>query len=355
MIKLSILAGAVGGRMGGMDREIHALAHPDQAGPDDLALAFEKEALARLPESAARSALLADGVAAPANITATIHVARPRLAMGPLTFAFARRHVPPPGIHPSAVVEPGATLDKHVSIGPLAWVGAGATIGMGSEIGPQASVGHGAVIGAGCLIEAGARICAGAELGDGVVVHANAVIGSDGFSYVTADPGSVEAAKSDGKISGTNADIRKIHSIGKVVIEDGVEIGAGATIDRATIAETRIGRGTKIDNLVMIGHNVTIGANCLIAGQVGISGSAKIGNRVVLAGQCGIADHITIGDDAIVMAAAAVGRDVAARSMVVGLPAMPRDRFFEQLLNLGRLKRVITDVAELKSKRGERA
>jgi UDP-3-O-[3-hydroxymyristoyl] glucosamine N-acyltransferase len=132
-----------------------------------------------------------------------------------------------------------------------------------------------------------------------------------------------------------------------VVIGDDVEIGANSTVDRATIAATRIGSGTKIDNLVQVAHNVTIGRGCLIAAQVGISGSVTIGERVVLAGQVGIADHVAIADDAIVMAQAGVGRDVPARTIVAGYPAVPRERWLRQIRDLHRSPRVAAAVAEL--------
>jgi UDP-3-O-[3-hydroxymyristoyl] glucosamine N-acyltransferase len=139
----------------------------------------------------------------------------------------------------------------------------------------------------------------------------------------------------------------RIASLGTVELGEDVEVGAGATVDRATLGATRIGRGTKIDNLVLIGHNTTVGEDCLICGQVGISGSCRIGNRVVLAGGVGVADHTTIGDDAVVMAGSGVGQNVAAGVIVGGLPALPRDQFFEQQTYLRRLKRMFNDMMEL--------
>jgi UDP-3-O-[3-hydroxymyristoyl] glucosamine N-acyltransferase len=215
---------------------------------------------------------------------------------------------------------------------------------------PQASIGAGAAIGADSVVHSGARIGAGVEIGARAIIHPNAVIGGDGFSYATPEPGSVESARAGGKVTATNTAIAKIHSLGTVIIGDDVEIGANTTIDRATIAVTRIGSGTKIDNLVQVAHNVTIGRNCLIVAQVGLSGSVKVGERAVIAGQAGVADHVTIGDDAIVMAAAAVGRDVLPREMVIGLPAVPRERFLEQVLNVARLKMLRATVAEMQQR-----
>jgi UDP-3-O-[3-hydroxymyristoyl] glucosamine N-acyltransferase len=151
-------------------------------------------------------------------------------------------------------------------------------------------------------------------------------------------------------VGATNQVLRRINSIGTVVIGDDVEIGANTAIDRGTISATRIGSHSKIDNLVQIGHNVRIGEGCMICGQVGIAGSAVVGDRVVLAGQVGIADHVTIGNDAVVGAKSAVGTDVAPRTVVMGIPAMPRQRAYDQLLNLGRLKGLFAEVATLKER-----
>jgi UDP-3-O-[3-hydroxymyristoyl] glucosamine N-acyltransferase len=200
------------------------------------------------------------------------------------------------------------------------------------------------------LFHPGVRIGDRVIVGDRVILHHNASIGADGFSFVTPEPGSVEAAKSTGRVEATNTALRRIHSLGAVVLGDDVEVGANSAIDRGTLSDTRIGRHTKIDNLVQIGHNVTVGEMCMLCGQVGIAGSARIGNRVVLAGQVGVGDHIKIGDDAVVAAKSAVGTDVAPRTVVMGIPAVPRDRAIDQLLNIGRLKGLFAEVAALKAR-----
>ncbi|HWU37042.1 MAG TPA: UDP-3-O-(3-hydroxymyristoyl)glucosamine N-acyltransferase, partial [Candidatus Acidoferrum sp.] len=160
----------------------------------------------------------------------------------------------------------------------------------------------------------------GVLLGDRVIVHSGAVIGADGFGFARDGQRSV-----------------KIPQIGRVVIEDDVEIGANVAIDRATLGETRIGRGTKIDNLVQIGHNVRVGEDTVIVGQVGISGSVRIGSRVTLAGQVGVVDHIEIGDDVIVGAQAGVTKDIPASSVMLGSPAVPHGEFKRQLAAVARL------------------
>jgi UDP-3-O-[3-hydroxymyristoyl] glucosamine N-acyltransferase len=350
-MKLKEIAAALDGVLiGDGEAAVERPAHPAEAGPGDLALAIEPAALKLLTTTRARVAMVAAGSTVPTTLVGHVAVHRARYALAALTRLFDRPALPPPGVHPSAVVEPGAVLGEQVAVGALAWIGAGARIGARSVIMPQASIGAGAALGADSIVHSGARIGAGVTIGARAVIHPNAVIGADGYSYATPEPGSVETARAGGKVTGTNTAIAKIHSLGTVIVGDDVEIGANTTIDRATIAATRIGSGTKIDNLVQVAHNVTIGQNCLIVAQVGLSGSVAVGERVVIAGQAGIADHVKIGDDAIVMAAAAVGRDVGAREMVIGLPAVPRERFLEQVLNVARLRLLRGTVADLQAR-----
>jgi UDP-3-O-[3-hydroxymyristoyl] glucosamine N-acyltransferase len=203
----------------------------------------------------------------------------------------------------------------------------------------HATIGADVAVGRDGTIHSGVRIADRVELGERVIVHANAVIGSDGFSFLSngGENGSVAAANP-----------QRIHSLGTVIVGDDVEIGAGTTIDRATIASTRIGKGTKIDNQVQIGHNVTIGSACILCAQVGIAGSATIGDRVVLGGKSGIADHVKIGSDVLVAAASAVGGDVASRSIVMGVPAQKRDEALKLLVALRRLPSTTETVARIR-------
>src|SRR5216117_1627511 len=212
--------------------------------------------------------------------------------------------------HPPADVAAGVAPDASVAptatVGPLAVIEAGAVIGPHVRIGPLAFVGAGAEVGEASVVHARVAVCAGVRLGKRVVVHPGAVIGADGFGYVF-----------DGQAH------RKIPQVGSVLIEDDVEIGANTTIDRATLGQTIVRRGTKLDNLVQVGHNVEIGAHSIIVAQVGISGSCRIGQGVVLAGQVGVADHLTIGDGAVVAAQSGLARDVATGEKVFGTPARP--------------------------------
>jgi UDP-3-O-[3-hydroxymyristoyl] glucosamine N-acyltransferase len=215
-----------------------------------------------------------------------------------------------PGIHPSAVISPEAKLGKDVSIQPCAVIEAGATIGDRAVIGANTYIGHGSQIGADCLLYANVTLREYTVLGQRVILHSGVVLGADGFGF---EP-----------VKGKH---QKIPQVGIVEIGDDVEIGANTAIDRARFGKTRIGRGTKIDNLVQIGHNCVIGEDCIICGLVGLAGSTIIGNHVTVAGQVGMAGHLSIGDNSIIMAQAGVTKDVPANSFMLGAPAVPHKEF----------------------------
>jgi UDP-3-O-[3-hydroxymyristoyl] glucosamine N-acyltransferase len=210
------------------------------------------------------------------------------------------------GIHPSAVLACGTRTGEGVSIGPCAVVDRDVSIGAGSIIGAGCLIGPSASIGAGCLLHPGVKIGAGCVVGDRVILHSGTVIGSDGFGFVP-DP----------------AGHRKVPQNGNVVIEDDVEIGANCAIDRAVTGSTVIGRFSKLDNLIHVAHNVTIGPGCLIAAQVGIAGSTHVGAGVVFGGQAGINGHIRIGDRAVIAAQSGVTKSVEGGVTVSGYPARP--------------------------------
>jgi UDP-3-O-[3-hydroxymyristoyl] glucosamine N-acyltransferase len=351
---LTDIAWAIGAQVvGDGSFVVRRVAHPLMAeAPDTLALAMEGGAERTLPRTKAGAAAVAEsGAAALADLKGGIVVKRPRYALAQLLQLFDVPPVTAPGIHPSAIVDATATVEASASIGPLCHVGPEARVGARARLLAQVTVGAGAVVGAECLVHSGARIGERCVLGQRVIVQPNAMIGADGFGFVTPEKGSIESAKeTGGRVEAQNTAIVRINSIGNVVIGDDVEIGAGTCIDRGTLGATRIGRGTKIDNLVQIGHNCTIGENCLIAGQTGISGSVTVGNRVTLAGGVGVADHVTIGDDAIVMARSGVGVHVPPREVWGGYPAMPRDEAAKVFMNSRRLPRVLRDLEELKTR-----
>ncbi|MFQ5511400.1 MAG: UDP-3-O-(3-hydroxymyristoyl)glucosamine N-acyltransferase [Candidatus Krumholzibacteriia bacterium] len=219
-------------------------------------------------------------------------------------FAERARTQYPRGQHPTAIVDKGARLGANVSIGPYCQIEAGARIGDNSVVLRGGYVGANTAIGESCLIYPNVTIREGCEIGSRVIIHPGAVVGSDGFGFAK-----------DGETQ------RKIPHIGIVVIGDDVEIGANTTIDRATTGVTRIGGGTKIDNLVQIAHNVTVGKNCIMAAQVGISGSAELGEGVVIGGQAGLVGHIVIGDGVVIAAQAGVTKSIPAGTTVSGYPA----------------------------------
>lgn len=212
----------------------------------------------------------------------------------------------PAGIHPSAVVDPSALIGARVSIGPLAVVEAGARISDDTEIGAQCFVGRNATIGAGCLLHPSARVLERVQVGARVILHSGVVLGADGYGYKFVD-----------------GQYRKLPQVGTVVIEDDVEIGANTCVDRATFGETRIGAGSKIDNLVQVAHNCHVGKSCGMASQVGLSGSVEVGDFCMFWGQVGIADQLTIGAGSQILAQSGLKENVPPGSKIFGYPAGP--------------------------------
>ncbi|MPY76621.1 MAG: UDP-3-O-(3-hydroxymyristoyl)glucosamine N-acyltransferase [Alphaproteobacteria bacterium] len=354
-MKLSEVAEALGGELvGDGSIEIVRAVHPAEAeSAADLALAMDKRLAEALNGCKARAAVLAEGAAIPdGRLDGYILVKRPRYAMAGVTRLFDMPVHAPEGIHPSAVVEPDAEVAKDVRIGPFAYVASGAVVAAGTVLMSHVTVGAGARIGPDSLLHAGARIGERVEIGARAIIHQNASIGADGFSFVTPDAGAAEEARSGASDSVTaqNVVLTRINSIGTVIIGDDVEIGACTSIDRGTISATRIGNCTKIDDLVMIGHNVEIGENCMICGQAGIAGSTRIGSRVVLAGQVGVGDHLTIGDDVVVGARSAVGTNLPSRMVAIGTPAVARSKAAEIYMYTRRLKGLFDEVGRLKTR-----
>ena len=346
------IAAALGAEaFGAVDIRIRGVAEPGDAAADDLALAMKPDYAGALSEGAARAAVIWDGADWQAlGLEAAIVTPRPRYAMSGVTTLLDPGQGWGDGVHPSSVVDPTATLGEGVSVGPLAVICAGARIGAGTVIGPQAFVGSDAVIGDNGFLREGVRIGARVRIGDRFIAQPGCAVGGDGFSYVTPDASGVEAAR---KSLGDQGEINpqawtRIHSLGSVSIGDDVELGANCTIDRGTIRDTRVGNGTKIDNLVMIGHNVEIGNDSLLCGLVGIAGSTRIGNNVVLAGKTGVSDNIFIGDNVITGGGTIVLSNIPAGRVMLGYPAMKMDTTMEVFKGLRRLKRLYDDVASLK-------
>ncbi|MEW6443373.1 MAG: UDP-3-O-(3-hydroxymyristoyl)glucosamine N-acyltransferase [bacterium] len=239
---------------------------------------------------------------------------------------------PEPGISPAAWVEPSAALGAGVTVFPFAYVGQHAAIGAGTVLYPFACVGEGARVGQDCRIHAHVSVRERCIVGDRVILHDGAVVGADGFGF----------AQEDGRHL-------KIPQVGIVRIEDDVEIGANSCVDRATLGETRIGRGAKIDNLVQVAHNVRIGEDAVLVSQVGISGSTVVGDRAVLAGQVGAVGHIRIGNDVKVGAKSGIHASIRDGEVVSGIPTMPYEHFLKTIAAFKRLPQLRERVFKLES------
>jgi UDP-3-O-[3-hydroxymyristoyl] glucosamine N-acyltransferase len=338
--------------LGAADLVVTGAAEPAAAGPDDLALAMSARYAADLSRGRARAAVIAADMDWRAlGLEAAIVAPRPRYALAEVTRRMDPGPVIAPGIHPSAVIDPSAHVGHGAHVGPFVVIGPDVVIGADARIAPLVTIAEGAAIGDDALIHAGARIGARIRIGHRVIVQPGAVLGADGFSFVTPEKSRVEAARESlGKAQDSAAGAQnwtRIHSLGGLLIGDDVEIGANAAIDRGTVADTIIGDGTKIDNLVHIGHNCRIGRDCLLCGQVGFAGSAVIGDRVVLGGQCGVSDNIEIGSDVVAAGATKIYSNVPAGRMLMGSPAVKMDSHVEMYKALRRLPRLARTVAEL--------
>ncbi|MEM8693040.1 MAG: UDP-3-O-(3-hydroxymyristoyl)glucosamine N-acyltransferase [Pseudomonadota bacterium] len=336
---------------GALDFEIGALAEPQMAGPEDLALATNPKYAEALEKGQARAALLWDGADWQAlGLEAAIVVKRPRYAMSGLTAMMDPGQGFASGIHPTAIIDENAQIGENVSVGAYSIIARDARIGANTMIGPQSYVGTGSSIGANSLIREQVSIGANATIGDRFIAQPGVRVGGDGLSFVTIEKSGVEAVR---ETLGDQGDTEgqpwhRIHSLGGVVIGDDVELGANATIDMGTIRPTRVGNGTKIDNLVQLGHNVVVGRDCLLCGQVGVAGSAVIGNNVVMGGQAGVGDNITIGDRVVLGGATKAMTSVPAGRVMLGYPATKMQTQVESYKALRRLPRVLRDVAALK-------
>lgn len=241
-------------------------------------------------------------------------------------------------IDPTAQIGEGVKLGTQVFIGPYAVVGDYAQIGSGTMIGAYCYIGARARIGESVFLHPRVTVLDRVEIGNRVILHPGVVLGSDGFKYEIID------------------EVRtKIPQVGTVVIEDDVEIGANTCVDRAMVTETRIGKGTKIDNLVQIAHNVTIGKNCILVGQVGIAGSSKLGDNCILAGQVGIADNVTIGENVIVGAQSGVRKDIPSGQYYFGSPCMPMKTFQKVFAVTQRLPELYKELKQLEKQVAELA
>ncbi|WP_435258873.1 UDP-3-O-(3-hydroxymyristoyl)glucosamine N-acyltransferase [Thioclava sp. FR2] len=345
------IAAALGAECAGeISLSVMRVAEPEQAGPLDLALCVNPKYAEGVAKGQARAAMLWPGADwAAMGLKAAIFAPRGRLAMAGLTAMMDPGPQIAVGIHALSVIDETAVIGSGAAIGPFVTIGAGVTIGANARIASHVSIAEGAVIGSDALILQGARIGARVVIGDRFICQPGAVIGADGFSFVTPEKSGVEEIR---ETLGQRDQFKeqswtRIHSVGAVTIGDDVEVGANVCIDRGTIRNTEIGSGSKLDNLVHVGHNVQIGRDCLLCGQVGIAGSARIGDRVVMGGQCGVNDNIFVGNDVICGGATKVFTNAPAGRVLLGYPAVKMETHVEMQKALRRLPRLAAKVAEI--------
>jgi len=330
--RLDELAGRIGAEVvGDPGKRVRAVRPLDEAGPEDLSFLHNRKYAAQAASSGAGAILVADPAELPGRDL--LVTPEPYLGLARALEVLHPRDRPAAGVHPSAVLGESVTLGEGVAVGPLAVVGDRARIGAGTVIGAGCTVGADVDIGAGVLLHPRASVLDGCRIGDRCILQSGSVVGSDGFGYATA--------------AGVH---HKVPQVGIVVLEDDVELGANVCVDRATLGETRIGRGTKVDNLVQIAHNVRVGEGSLLVAQVGISGSTRLGHHVVMAGQSGAAGHLRIGDRVVVAAKTAVIKDVPDDGFVAGIPAQPHREWLKSGAALRRLPAVLERIHALEQR-----
>jgi len=331
-MKLSELARLTGARVEGVtdEVEITGAAGLDEASEGHVTFLANPRYTPRVNTTRASAVYLSEDAKTEKQI-AVLRVKDPYLAYTRALRIFHPEAELEPFIHPSAVIDPTARIAARVAVGACTVIGKNVFVGDDVCIHPNVTVYEDVTIGRGSVIHSGVALRERTVVGERVIIHNNAVIGCDGFGY----------AKDEQKRW------LKIPQTGRVVIEDDVEIGAGTTIDRASVGESRIGRGSKLDNLVQVGHSCTVGEDTLLCAQVGLAGTSHIGSRVILAGQAGVAGHLTIGDDVVLTAKSATSHDVPAGKVISGIPAFDnRDwlRATAAFRRLGEIQRTVRDL-----------
>ena len=311
--------------------KLTGFAKADAAATGDLTFA-ENEKFFRLAEQSQASAILAPAEFQSASKT-VIQVKDARIAFAQVLPLFFPEKQFTPGFHPSAVVADSANIAETAHIGPNCVIGENVTIEDDAILEPHCTIGDNSAVGQACPLFPNVRVSHGCRLAKRVRIHSGTVIGSDGFGYVFDQDHH-----------------RKIPQIGGVIIEDDVEIGANCTVDRGALDDTKIGRGTKIDNLVQIGHNVIIGEHCIIIAQNGIGGSSEIGAYSILAGQAGVAGHLKIGTKSVVAAKSGVINDIEGNQQYMGYPAIPASEAKRQIVAVKKLPDLAKRVRELEKR-----
>ncbi len=312
--------------------EIQRVAGLEQAGDGDLSFFANPRYAPLLKRTRATAVILGEG--APAAPCAMLRAKHPSLAFANAVAIFAPQQPPAPGVAALSAIAPDAMLGRDVSIGPFSSVGRGARVGDRTIVHPNVFIGDGAVVGDDCIIHSHVAIRERVTLGHRVIIQNGAVIGADGYGFVKRPDGTHQ----------------KIPQTAIVVIEDDVEIGANTTIDRPAVGETRIQAGAKIDNLVQIGHGVSVGRNTLLAAQVGIAGSTTIGDDVTLAGQVGVAGHVTVGKGASAVGQSGITNSVADGTFVSGYPAIENKDWLKSSVIFKKLPELRKKIADLEQR-----
>jgi UDP-3-O-[3-hydroxymyristoyl] glucosamine N-acyltransferase len=332
-MKLSELAARTGARLEGEDLEITGAAGLDEAREGHVTFLANPRYTPKVNSTLASAIYLAEEFTTEKTIS-ILRVKDPYLAYTRALRIFYPEQKPEPAIHPSAVIDSSANVAENVSIGACVVVGRNVEIAAGVCIYPNVTIYEDVTIGKDSIIHSGVAIRERTVIGERVVIYNNSVIGCDGFGY----------AKDEER------HWLKIPQAGRVVLEDDVEIGAATTIDRASVGESRIGRGSKVDNLVQIGHSCTVGEDSLLCAQVGLAGSSHIGSRVILAGQAGVAGHLTIGDDVVLTAKSATSHDIPAGKVISGIPAFDNRDWLRATAAYRRLGDMARTVRELEKR-----
>jgi UDP-3-O-[3-hydroxymyristoyl] glucosamine N-acyltransferase len=335
-VKLRDLAVRLDCRLeGDGDLEIMGVAGIQDAGPGQLTFLANPKYQSTLASTRAGAVLLRDD--SPAAPCAMLRTRDPYLAFARAVGLFAPAARPAPGVHPLAAVSDTALIGDGASIGPFVAVGEGATVGERTVIFPNVTIGTGARIGADCVVHSNVSIRERVTIGDRVILQNGVVIGGDGYGFVRRGDGTHE----------------KIPQVATVVIEDDVELGANTTIDRPAVGETRVKAGAKIDNLVQVGHGVTIGRNVLMAAQVGIAGSTEIGDDVMFGGQVGVGGHLTIGRGTVAVGQSGITNSVPPASMIAGYPAIDSREWRRSSVIFRRLPELKKRIEELEARIAE--
>ena len=326
------VADLVGGRLLGDGAvPISAVRPLDKAGPDALSLAVSARYAAELGSSRAGAVLVPEALAGGGSgARALIVVPDPYAALVRVVRALFPEEPPPRGIDPTARIGPGSELGSDVSIGPYVVLGRNVRLGARSRLAQHVTLDDGVIVGEDSVIGPGAVCYRGSRIGSRVVLKAGAVIGGEGFGYLSDRAGH-----------------HRIPHAGGCILGDEVEVGSHSCIDRGSIDDTVVGRGTKLDNLVHVGHNVQIGERCLLMAGVGIAGSTRIGNDVILAGHVGITDHLAIGDRARIAAKSAIFGDVPPGASFSGHPARPHRQFLRAQAAMYRLATIVDELERL--------